>query len=491
MSSNRSSHISHKPDKQQVLLSVLFGFFWCWNWIVFESPTDLPVPIASTGYVIPSRTIALLSFFVAGCTVFAVARTRSKYREPSASNTAAVATVLCALPILIGVFDCMDGAMDGTFASAFAFPVGILFGIFGAILYIDWGSFFGSAGIGKFEFAVMSCVVSSLIAAILSACMYWLSDFARQCFVLGFPLISFLVLSRQRLRTPHIRRAAAPGTRADQSTVSPVPWKFVFSLFVLGLSLGIMQSIFTQTNTELTLRPLSAIGFAIAGCVALAAIYLLKLDFNRLMYQIGLPLIAIGFLVLALLKNPFVGYMLSIGGYRFTEIVIWILGIYLITRIPRSSYWIFALVGGITSIGQAIGLAAMDGRFEVHLFELSIIASVALLLCSLFLITSKNTQDSWGIVSPGTTASHNDSFEAACLAIVDAAMLSVREREVFSLLAQGRNKRNISSKLVLSENTIKTHIANVYQKLGVHSQQELIDLVERKQHELDSDALEV
>ena len=41
-----------------------------------------------------------------------------------------------------------------------------------------------------------------------------------------------------------------------------------------------------------------------------------------------------------------------------------------------------------------------------------------------------------------------------------------------------RNGPFIQEKLVLSRNTVKTHVANIYGKLGVHSQQELIDLVE-------------
>ena len=36
----------------------------------------------------------------------------------------------------------------------------------------------------------------------------------------------------------------------------------------------------------------------------------------------------------------------------------------------------------------------------------------------------------------------------------------------------------ISQELGLSEETVKTHMGNVYRKLGIHSQQELIDLVE-------------
>lgn len=31
---------------------------------------------------------------------------------------------------------------------------------------------------------------------------------------------------------------------------------------------------------------------------------------------------------------------------------------------------------------------------------------------------------------------------------------------------------------MLSRNTVKTHVQNIYAKLGVHSQQELIDVVE-------------
>ena len=47
-----------------------------------------------------------------------------------------------------------------------------------------------------------------------------------------------------------------------------------------------------------------------------------------------------------------------------------------------------------------------------------------------------------------------------------------------SLLAHGRNAAYIQEKLVLSRNTVKTHVQNIYAKLGVHSQQELIDVVE-------------
>ena len=69
-------------------------------------------------------------------------------------------------------------------------------------------------------------------------------------------------------------------------------------------------------------------------------------------------------------------------------------------------------------------------------------------------------------------------FEDRLLQIAEDAHLTEREREVFGLLARGRNARYIQETLVVSYNTVKTHVSHVYAKLGVHSQQELIDAVE-------------
>ena len=38
----------------------------------------------------------------------------------------------------------------------------------------------------------------------------------------------------------------------------------------------------------------------------------------------------------------------------------------------------------------------------------------------------------------------------------------------------------IAEELVISENTVRTHVRHIYAKLDVHSHQELIDLVERQ-----------
>lgn len=69
-------------------------------------------------------------------------------------------------------------------------------------------------------------------------------------------------------------------------------------------------------------------------------------------------------------------------------------------------------------------------------------------------------------------------FILKCRKIAEISDLSPRQSEVLILLAKGRNAEHIQHRLVISNHTAKAHIYNIYRKLNVHSQQELIDLIE-------------
>jgi DNA-binding NarL/FixJ family response regulator len=52
------------------------------------------------------------------------------------------------------------------------------------------------------------------------------------------------------------------------------------------------------------------------------------------------------------------------------------------------------------------------------------------------------------------------------------SLLTARELEIPLLAARGLSNEHIASSLHLSEATVKRHLANVYQKIGVHSRGE-------------------
>jgi len=78
-------------------------------------------------------------------------------------------------------------------------------------------------------------------------------------------------------------------------------------------------------------------------------------------------------------------------------------------------------------------------------------------------------------------------WKIRCDKVAEQYDLSSRQIEVFRLLSKGRNAEYITEALVISPHTTKAHIYSIYQKLGVHSRQELISLIERVEISLDSD----
>ena len=73
--------------------------------------------------------------------------------------------------------------------------------------------------------------------------------------------------------------------------------------------------------------------------------------------------------------------------------------------------------------------------------------------------------------------SDNIQIRDACERIADACKLSPRERDVFFLLAEGRSTARVKEELCIAEGTVNTHVRNIYSKLGVHTRQEMLDVI--------------
>jgi DNA-binding NarL/FixJ family response regulator len=59
-------------------------------------------------------------------------------------------------------------------------------------------------------------------------------------------------------------------------------------------------------------------------------------------------------------------------------------------------------------------------------------------------------------------------------------VLSVREREILTRIAQGRTNDEIARQLFISEKTVRNHITRIFEKLDVHSRAQAIVLARDK-----------
>ncbi len=61
--------------------------------------------------------------------------------------------------------------------------------------------------------------------------------------------------------------------------------------------------------------------------------------------------------------------------------------------------------------------------------------------------------------------------------------ISKREQEIIRLLLDGKSNKQIEEALFISYHTVKNHLYNIYQKLGIKNRYELVHMVTRFQHQ--------
>lgn len=182
--------------------------------------------------------------------------------------------------------------------------------------------------------------------------------------------------------------------------------------------------------------------------------------------------------------------LLLLGCYVFFEAIAINLALALAARQKASRIYLVALSQSCIylglALGHGIGLAATSSG-AVDYATLSGAALALVVVLALFITFASPAplagQDS---ESAEGTSPHGPVSEEAALdfwrrhreAIAREAGLSARETEVFMLLAQGRGIEHIQNKLNISSHTVKTHVYNIYRKMGVGSREELLDVVD-------------
>lgn len=92
---------------------------------------------------------------------------------------------------------------------------------------------------------------------------------------------------------------------------------------------------------------------------------------------------------------------------------------------------------------------------------------------------ANGTQSTQELPAADGTAVPTNTDPVTFLPAREADLLSKREKEILRLLVAGRRPQDIAGTLFISVHTARNHIKAIYQKLGVHSQGELIAKVLR------------
>ncbi|MBO4351925.1 MAG: response regulator transcription factor, partial [Eggerthellaceae bacterium] len=106
----------------------------------------------------------------------------------------------------------------------------------------------------------------------------------------------------------------------------------------------------------------------------------------------------------------------------------------------------------------------------------------AFIFVTLFFLPFENESSTAGYKTLALINMHEapeTNMKKTCELVKVQYKLSPRESEVLEYLVKGRNAKHVAEKLFISESTAKTHISNIYHKLTVHSQQELLDKLDK------------
>ncbi len=271
-------------------------------------------------------------------------------------------------------------------------------------------------------------------------------------------------------------------------------------LAVFGLVFGMFQGSVGSHGTVLlaVAEPSSVLGVGLAGVLVVGLYWASPVRPNLgFVHKLSILLFTGGLMLVPFAEGPVVGIAAAavMTGFILLETITLVLMVDLVRTFDVRAGLVVGLNRSLEYGSFAIGIVAggmLWQRFEdtqgfVFAFvSLAVFLGIAAALLLLdekniwsmdFYLAQEKIADDVLYASP-TEKRPSGRWRAACDKVCEQQGLSPREGEIFLLMAKGRNAEYIQNALFISNHTVKTHIANIYRKLDVHSAQELLDVVE-------------
>ena len=301
---------------------------------------------------------------------------------------------------------------------------------------------------------------------------------------------AFLIYGLSKKTLGHI--SAAPSVASLRVTnprsFLPLGHTVFITIVLLKASFG-----FAMTFADSYTDQLSTILACVPALVVAAGFALVNRPGLNAFYKATMLCVLAGFLLVnplidSVTNMPSLANVVLRAGGDLTRMLVFMLVAHLGARNPVNALCLAFYISAASSLGSVVGaqlgilannaLASDPGMFAL-LLAVIVFAFVAYNVLSPEDFDFDEAARSIEEVPELQATVPADLLSVASARVAEERRLTPREAEALELLAHGRNAQTIQERMVVSRSTAKTHIRNVYAKLEVHSQQELIDLVER------------
>ena len=295
----------------------------------------------------------------------------------------------------------------------------------------------------------------------------------------------------------------------DAQALRPHDFRQLASMWRLFLTMGMVILVLTlevscfygptvQADAAITIGAL-----VVTSALFLCACYVgFNVDFARLFHPVVIALV-VAFSLGMILGSASVWSTVLTGVSRFVwQTQFYAVCVFVAYRVDIPNAMLLVAAHAATCLGDMLGrgLSLVTPHLDVYtpqgaatlvLFVVAFLVVLTLVfprerlvrMCELEGPADTAGSDAFAADTPspekdGATPAGPSNWRRRCFAIADRHGLTARERDVLIPLTHGLSCERISDELGLSYYTVRAHTRNIYTKTGVHSKQELIDLVE-------------
>lgn len=400
----------------------------------------------------------------------------------------------------------------------------VLTGFGSGLTLLNVGRSFVGVGVGT---CIATVLWATLGCTILTFAVGFLPLVAAVAVVVALP---FLAIACLHGIGPQVRGEGEARWSLGERISGRMVVKFAMCAAVLGIVTGLMRDLYAASDYGTYDRAFQ-VASLVASCVVVALLLVIitcggKATIETL-YKLTVVLATAGFAVVPLMgDNITVPYVVVSTGYSLFEMLVWVILSDIASRFQYTSVQVFGfgralilLVGVIAGMAVA-GLLGGLGESATTLAATSAVSIICICFLRTYVLTSSDLErfergmtegvaegpgmraevgdaaegskaagddvagTTWALPIPASAPNAASKprkvpFQRKCAIIGEFYGLTRRETDVFRLLAAGRNSTRIQEELAISAGTVNTHCYHVFQKLGVHQQQEVIDLLEQ------------